>query len=292
MFSPKAKQCALAASASLLPNNLDSIQTKGTVYLTYISNAAIWVTSCREGAEDEHRNFCSFPSHAGANEVKFFQLGERILLAAAGIKEVRLLKLDGEVLMVYKISKPENHDESELPQFRGIAHVDDHQQLIIGDSVGRIHVVNTSTMTPKAILPAHDTSVQCLTKHAQKPIVASADVEGRIIIWDARSLKSLAEIKGDGTCCTSMVMLDEYLVASYQDGRVAVFRISTCAKLSDISAHARAAYGLAVDTKRRLVAGFKTFPLYDKRNPHPYALGRICRLGLESVCVVSSSQVV
>eukprot|EP00730_Choanoeca_flexa_P015899 TRINITY_DN7406_c0_g1_i3.p1 TRINITY_DN7406_c0_g1~~TRINITY_DN7406_c0_g1_i3.p1 ORF type:complete len:328 (+),score=60.43 TRINITY_DN7406_c0_g1_i3:69-1052(+) len=255
MFSPRAKQCALAASASLVPNNLASLQAQdGTVYLGFVSNAAVWVTSCVPGKDDEHRNFCSFKQHAGANQVSFFELSNgTIVLAAVGIAEVRLLKLDGKVLLSYKMSKPDNHDELEPPQFRGICKIHS-EQLVVGDSGGRLHIIDMQEMRPKAIVEARNKAgIQCLASDAKGQTIISGDLEGAVVVWDAKALKALKTLRFDNGSCNSLAVLDAHLIIAFQKGVISVFSLDTYARLVDINAHGRPAYGITVDAKRRLV---------------------------------------
>eukprot|EP00041_Stephanoeca_diplocostata_P036491 m.1334909 g.1334909 ORF g.1334909 m.1334909 type:complete len:277 (+) comp24877_c0_seq7:162-992(+) len=126
---------------------------------------------------------------------------------------------------------------------------------------------NTPIIVHRAdLFGAHETAITCLvseTADSASQTMASADITGRIVIWDMEGVTPLLSTGGDlpmfvlstmESACTSVVLCGGIVAVATASGLISMYHADTKEKLAEIAAHARCINALAVDATGTLMA--------------------------------------
>eukprot|EP00056_Hartaetosiga_gracilis_P011762 m.180325 g.180325 ORF g.180325 m.180325 type:complete len:312 (-) comp13575_c0_seq1:689-1624(-) len=236
MFDPKPSQFNLAASASLLPNNLTVFNANdSTTTLFYIHKSAVWQTSITKGGKDEiHRQFCLLDGVSSVHQIKVVEAEDETVLVVAGDHYVQFYSLEGEQVAQHVCDEADSF-------FNG---VDGGKGMIVaGCSTGDVFVFSPkdyTVQTKKTVSEAPITQL-CVVKNN----VVVADESGCICVVDA-DLNLLTKLIEGATDvpCLSMCASTSRLYCGFDNGMLHIYNVNDWTKMCAFSGHGRSIFAL------------------------------------------------
>ncbi|EGD76351.1 hypothetical protein PTSG_11679 [Salpingoeca rosetta] len=238
VFSPKAKQVSLAASAALLPNNLSALHTRDYTAFYYIHNAAVWQTVL-VGDKEEHKLMCMLDELAAVQQAVVVSCAGTALdedvLVVAGLGCIRFQTLTGQELAVFQPDASDSGADDPM-WFRGIAHT--AREILVGTSEGQVLVFDMKTFQLDRQQDAAKSPITTIA--ATNNLVAVAEESGCISLWGP-DMSFHRHLIGDPTDipCNSMRIASSRLYCGMEDGTLRIFCFDTFTLLATVHAHGR-----------------------------------------------------
>eukprot|EP01147_Barroeca_monosierra_P005628 gene5629-202_t len=252
VFSPKAEQLSLAASVSLLPNNLSSISREdGSTTHFYIHNATVWSTTTCSGRKEEHKLVCMFGELAAVQDIQIVDISTEQVLVVAGVGGVKFLSLYGRSLGEFQ-SDEANVDEPTT--YKGICGTTS-TLILVGNSNGEILSFSFDGSAFVLLRRTHvaETPLTQIVSTPNEEVVIAED-SGQVCVL-SKDLKKKYYLIADPTDvpCHSLIAWEDYIAGGFEDGAIRFFSLKDQKLLVTVNGHARSVFALDMDASASLL---------------------------------------
>eukprot|EP00756_Hemistasia_phaeocysticola_P062682 Hpha_TRINITY_DN6133_c0_g1::TRINITY_DN6133_c0_g1_i1::g.164902::m.164902 len=244
---------------SLLYNNLSGIGDT----VAYVHKNEIVIADLSDPDAPQARQPLShgqWKAKTAIYQVRLLQLGGGVnVMATATTTAIQFWDIDKGVLICTATSI----DDREVFLSRGVDAFPHASQpggmVFVGHSNGTVSVVEYQGMEASLMktLGQHAdniSDVRCGTADGCGNLIASADIGGELILWDADTLQERCRTTFPGDTLTSVHISGSFIIGGFGSGLIRLYEAKNCAVYAEVAAHARWINALAMHPSGEYVA--------------------------------------